>query len=209
MIVSGKDVARRGVLGSGIFLIGILLVACSSFSPVGISSTPTPKLVTPVSTFVSSMTLQTYTGKGFTIDHPQDWKVDTTTANTIAFKDAQGGNLLSITLVSNPGGKKSAKDMADGTLLLLEAGMTESKALSMSSTITVGGKSWVQRGVEGTLDTKDGDEAPGRTILLVNNHPDHSSTTQTYEIIYSGPNLTFTQVNVIFQTMLQSFKFTS
>lgn len=204
MQAARKKITRCLMPGLSILLAGIIIVGCSG--PVSSSPTPTPKPTTPVVTSQPSMTLQTYIGKGFTIDHPIDWQVELA-SNTVAFKDSQGANIFSITRVSNPGGKKSAKEMADATLMLLEAGMTDPKAISVPPDVTIGGKTWIQRSVAGTLDTTDGQKAPGRTVLLVNNHPEHTSSTQAYEIIYSGPDLTFEQINVIFQTMIQSFKF--
>lgn len=208
MKVSRRNVARHLVLGLSTLLAGIIIAGCSGSGTSSVSITPKPKSVTPIVTSAPPMTLQKYTGKGFTIDHPQDWRIETA-SNTVAFKDVQGNNILSITRISNPGGKKRAKEIADATLLLLEAGMTDARTISVSPSVIVGGKTWIQHSIAGTLDTTGEQKAPGRTILLVSNHPEHSSSTQTYEIIYSGPDLTFERINVIFQTMIQSFKFTN
>jgi hypothetical protein len=53
----------------------------------------------------------------------------------------------------------------------------------------------------------NGQAVPGKLVVLADNHPASSPTTQAFEIYYVGPTATFSQTNPTFQAMLQSFKF--
>jgi hypothetical protein len=120
-------------------------------------------------------------------------------------------NALTIFLLPNPGGTLSASQQADAGLITAEksGGLSNPQPVSLPATTTVAGESWAQRGVTGNVTT-NGVSGPAEIILLADNHPAHAPTTKTYEIYYGGPSVVFQQENLlVFQPMLQSFKFTA
>jgi hypothetical protein len=213
MITSWKRVTRWISVSFSIVFLVILLTACGG-SGGSSTATPTPKPPTVAPTTApstaSATQLQTYTGTGFTIEYPQGWKAQAAQGG-VSFTDAQQLNTFTIGAAPNPGGVASADKEADASLTLLEkaSGISAVKPVSLPATTTVSGESWVQRGITGTVTT-NGVAVPGELILLVNNHPAQSPTTQTYEIYYDGPSLSFQQEDAtVFQPMLQTFKFTA
>ncbi len=163
----------------------------------GWTSDPTPTL-----------TLKTFTGNGFSIGYPQDWNVKSS-ANPVVFTDTLGVDILSIAVTPNPGGTQSADTLVNVTLTGLEQSSVVTNVQSASdvpTTATVGGDAWAQRGVTGTANL-NGQAVPGKLVVLADNHPASSPTTQAFEIYYVGPTATFDQTNPTFQAMLQSFKF--
>lgn len=214
MISFCKYVTRRLSFVLSALLLAVLLAACGGVGGSG-NATPTPKPTTPAPTATPtpSVALQTYTGNGFTIGYPQGWKTQTVQQNAvngIAFTDAQGINALTVLLVPNPGGVTSAADenKAAVTLVNAAAGLKSPQPVSLPTTTSVAGESWVQTGETGTINMNNTD-VPGEVVVLTDNHPAKSPTTNAYDIYYGGPSLTFQQENQIFQAMLQSFKFTA
>lgn len=212
MIFSRKNALRRIVPGISLFFLMVLLTACGGLGSSG-GSTPTavPATPTPTATATPSVALQTYTGNGFTIGYPTDWKVQTISGQ-IAFEDALGVNALTIAMAPNPGGAASASSLADTTLPVIEqeASVKNPQPVAgLAPTVTYGGESWVQRGITGSVSS-GGQTIPGELILLVDNHPAASPTTKAFELYYAGPTITFSTMNTtIFPAMLQSFKFTA
>ena len=209
MLLFRNNVARRLIPGVCLLMLTIVLAACSGLSGItGGSPTPTPT-PSPRPSPTASAATQTYKGNGYTIAYPQGWKVQPS-GNQVVFQDAQGLNVMTIVIVPNPGGLNSADNIADTTFPLVEKTLLTNPqpATNVLSTTTVAGDTWSQRGATGTLAS--GAPVQGELIMLVDNHPLNSPNTQTYEIYYGGPSLTFAQVNATyFQAMLQSFKFTA
>jgi hypothetical protein len=111
----------------------------------------------------------------------------------------------------NPGGTVSAAEALKlGIAGLVKAGkVSDVQPVSLPATTTVGGETWAQSGITGTA-TSNGVAIPGELVGLANNHPANSPTTKVFEIYYGGPTLSFQQENLlVFQPMLQSFKFTA
>ena len=200
-----KFVTRRVVLGLSTLLLVILLAACGGTGG-NASSTPTTQAAAPTYPTTPVVTLKTYTGNGYTIGYPDNWK-EQNTNGSIAFTDSLGLDTLTITVVPNPESVKSPSELVDTTLTLLEqtAGVKDAQpAPNVPTSATVGGETWAQKGVTGAVHN-----VPGELVVLADNHPASSPTTQAYEITYDGPQATFEATNSIFQAMLQSFKFTS
>ena len=118
---------------------------------------------------------------------------------------------MTILSVPNPGGTVSASQELTAGLAAVEksGGVSDVQPVSLPATTTIGGETWAQSGITGTA-TDNGVAVPGELIGLANNHPANSPTTKTYEIYYGGPSLSFQQENLlVFQPMLQTFKFTA
>lgn len=199
MMFSQRQVTRCLAVGLSILFFAVLLVACGS------ANTPAPTAVTPT----TAVTLQNYTGTGFTMGFPLGWKVQKA-SGAIVFTDITSDNAVTLLLVPNPDGARSASDLADASLSTLEQTSVKhaQPVANLSSTAVVDNETWAQRGTTGNV-TENGQNFSGEVILLVNNHPASSPTTQAYEISYGGLFMTFQQENVIFQAMLRSFTFTS
>jgi hypothetical protein len=217
MTLSWKHVTRRISLGLSFLLLAMLMAACSGLgtstsSTSTATSTPISKTATPTPTSVPvpTVALTTYTGASYTIGYPTSWKKQTS-GTSVVFQDAQGLNALTISTVPNPEGTQSADTISTASLTTLEqAGdIKDPQPTNLPATTTVGGESWVQKGITGTA-TDNGVAVPGELVLLVDNHPASAPTTQVYEIYYGGPALTFSSIDEpIFQAMIQSFKFTA
>ncbi len=191
MTSSWKHVTQRMSLGLSTLLLVVLLAACGGTGSTGSGSTPTPKPPTPTPT-TPAVAMQTYTGTNYSISYPQNWKVDSSSAQGIsqtAIHDDVSGNAFTIVGTPDPGGVSSASSLADIT------------------TVTINGVTWAQRSITGTT-TVNGQDVPATIFLLVTLHPANAANTTAYQLIYGGPTVTFAQANVLaFQPMLQSFKF--
>ena len=215
MITSWKHVTQWMSVGLSSVLLILLLAGCSGIPGTSSAATPTPKpspTATPTvaPTATPSMPVQTYMGTGFTIQYPQTWKAQASQAG-VAFTDAQQLNTFTLAFAPNPGGVATTTKEADASLSLIEnaGGISKVQPVNLPATTTVGGETWDQRGVTGTVTT-NGIAVPGELILLVDNHPASSPTTKAFEIYYAGPAASFQQENSqIFQFMLQTFKFTA
>lgn len=193
-------------------LLLLLLTACGGGGSSN-ATTPTasPATPTPTATPTQAAQAQTYTGTGFTIQYPQGWKAQPSQSGGVVFTDPQQLNALTIFFLPNPGGAVSASQQADAGLITAEktGGLSQPQPVSLPATTTVAGESWAQRGVTGNV-TSNGVTAPAEIILLANNHPANAPTTRTYEIYYGGPAVSFQQESLlVFQPMLQSFKYTA
>ena len=212
MITSWKHVTRWMSVSLSSLLLVLLLAACGGGSSSAATPTAQPPTATPTTapTTAASTQTKTYTGTDFSIEYPASWTLQNT-PSAVVFTDAQKLNTLTFVTAPNPGGTISASQQASAALALLESsgGISNPQPVSLPATTTVAGVSWVQRGVTGTV-TSNGVTGPAEIIMLANNHPASSPTTKTYEIYYGGPTLSFQQENsLVFQPMLQTFKFAS
>jgi len=212
MIRSRKCVTHWMFVSLSSLILIVLLTACGGGGGSA-SATPTPVPPTPTATATpaQSTQMQTYTGTGFTISYPADWKVQTE-QTAIVFSDAQQMNTLTIATAPNPGGVASASAVLATSLAAAEQTLKATNVQPVSglpATTTVGGDTWAQSGVTGTVTDK-GIAVSVEVVGLAVNHPASSPSTKTFEIYYVSPALTFQQESAaVFQPMLQSFKFTA
>lgn len=202
MISFRQKIMQRVALGLSNLLFIALLAACSPIvtSP-SVNPTPTP---TPTPTIA-----QTYTGAGFTVGYPQSW-TERGVGSAVYFTDSTSVNQMTILVVPNPEGARSASSLADLSLASFEKSSVKhaQPVANLSATTPLAGDTWAQRGTTGTV-SENGENFSGEVIFLVDNHPANSPSTQAYEISYGGLAITFQQEMIVFQAILQSFKFTS
>src|SRR5437879_1775161 len=118
MILSWNQMTRRIFLHSCFFLLIVALTACSSPGSTHTSShSTTPRPNSPTS--APTATLKTYTGTNFSLTYPPNWQAQGG-GNQVIFQDAQGLNALTVVIVPNPGGVKSADSLADTTFPAIE-----------------------------------------------------------------------------------------
>lgn len=206
MTLFRKRVTQRISFALCSALLVVLLTACSGISTTGSSPTPTPTS-TPSPTPTPAMV--TYTGNGYTISYPKDWKVSPSQVE-VSFQDAQGINGLGVIVSPNPGAT-SPSIVLEPTLTGAAKGvnMTSTSPANLPATVSVGGETWTQKGLTGTASS-NGQSAPAEIVGLAVNHPANSANPQIFEIVYAGPALGSTMLDQqIFQAMLASFKFTS
>lgn len=207
MTFSWKHVTRQVSINLSFLVLIALLAACGGGGGTA-SSTPTPSASVPSPT-APSTSMQTFTGNGFSISYPQSWQKTTSSSQTV-FEDATTGNAFTIVQTADPGGAASADTLASASIqaiakTVLKNGKTESIAASTS----LNGVTWSQRAVTGDV-TVGSQDVPAKLVLLVTIHPASAPTSQAFQLFYVAPTFTFDQVNLlIFQPMLQSFKFTS
>ncbi len=96
-----KYVTQRLSLSVIALLLIVLLAACSSLG--GTASSPTPTTATPSPTPSPTPAVTTYTGDGYTISYPKDWKKSVASGQT-TFQDSLGANALGVVVVANPDG---------------------------------------------------------------------------------------------------------
>lgn len=209
MSTSRKRIAQRILVSLSSLCLALSLIACGSGGGASPTSTPTSAPTqAPMPTPTPAPQLQTYTGTGFTIQYPGNWTVQTI-QGAIVFTDAQKLNTVTIAIAPNPGGAISADKQASAAVVLLEKSVSDPQPVNLPATTTVAGESWVQKGITGTA-TSNGVSGPAEIVVLATNHPASSPLTKTYEIYYGGPTLSFQQENqLVFQPMLQTFKFTA
>lgn len=203
-----KHVTQRLSLGLCALVLVVLLAACSG--PGGIAaSTPTPP-PTPTPSPTPTPAVTVFTGDGYTISYPQDWK-KSSAAGQVSFQDTLGINNLAVGTVPNPNGIAQPGTVIDALLAggVKEANMTSTSPANLPASVSMAGETWTQKGTTGTA-SKGGQSAPYEVVVLAANHPANGVNTKIFELIYAGPLLGSTLMDQqIFQAMLQSFKFTS
>jgi hypothetical protein len=153
--------------------------------------------------------MQTFTGNGFSIGYPQSWQKTTSNSQTV-FEDATAGNAFTVVQTADPGGAASANTIASASIqAIARTVLKNAKTESVSSSISINGVTWSQRAVTGDVVVNN-QTVPAKLMLLVAVHPASAVASQAFQLFYVAPTFTFDQVNqLIFQPMLQSFKFTS
>jgi hypothetical protein len=193
-------------------VLALMLVACgggsaTSSDPAAQPTTADQSTATPQPTSGSSTT--TYTGNGFTIDYPQDWKTSMLSTSEVEFTNPSNIVALDINVVDDTSGK-SATDLLSAALQNFQSNPTKYpnfQTVDMPATTTVGGETWSQGAF--TYDyTTNGQTTPTEIVLLVDVHSTGSSTPKAFSVAYGAPAALFDQVNNdSFQPMLQSFAF--
>ena len=232
MVFPMKCLARRVTAGLCVFLLVLLLAACGGSNNSGATSNtgsntsndtstgsnntndsnarPVQQMVTPTATATASskLTLKEYTGSGFTIKYPQDWKV-TNSSTSIAFTDPSGNYSMTVNSQSNANGAMSEDQLVTNELENVKKGLKDDQTVNMPATATVGGQSWTQQAVSGS-STVNGKSSEVQTVVLGTNHPTHAADTKGYSITYAAPKDEFSQTSTTYFTpMLDTFTFTS
>ena len=151
------------------------------------------------------VSLQTYTGNGYTIGYPQDWAT-TNQGRVIDFYNQGNTARFAIEIDANPQGV-SADSIIDTVTQNANAAasLTNVQQHPMSATVQFAGETWLQRAFDGT-------NANGVNITidyLLTNHVTGSST-KIYIMALAATADGFDQSNNnFFQPMLKSFVFTS
>jgi hypothetical protein len=202
----------------------LLLVACGGGTNTkgastgsGTSANPVKQIVpTTLPSATASVVMpsatadltKTYTGNGFTIKYPKDWKLTASSAEA-AFTDPAGSYNLTIGSTPNPNGAKTADQLADGGISGAKANLKNVKTINLPQTTTVDKQTWSQRSISGT-STLNGQSSDIEAVVLADNHPTRSAATKGYVLVYVSAKDTFEQANAkYFQAMLQSFKYTA
>ena len=194
-----------------------LLLAACNIGGISIngSATPTPTPTTKAAptTVLSptASTLVTYTGNGYTIGYPQGWTVTKGSTGAVTFTDPQGVAYLTIQVVSNPNGLISSSDEVNAGLQIFKSQAKNYTKVSIAPTTTVAGETWSQGAATGDI-TPTGTTNPvsAKIVVIADNHPANTSSTQGFTIGYVTGTQVFDAMNTTyFQPMLQSFRFTS
>lgn len=225
MVFSTQPLMSRLAAGVSVLALVLLLLACAGGSTANKNSNPNDgasanpvKQVVPTSTATRLATGtatasknpsdKTYTGSGFTIRYPSDWKMTTSSTET-AFTDPSGSYNLTIGSTPNPNGTKTADQLADGGIAGAKTNLKNVQTVDQPKTTIVGAQSWSQRAITGT-STLNGQSSDIEATVLANNHPARATDTKGYVLVYVAAKDQFDQARTkYFQPMLQSFKFTS
>lgn len=152
MVFPATSLARRLAGGSVALVLIFLLAACGSGSNSNTSSNnsanPVRQVVTATSMATSTATTKTYTGTGYTIQYPQDWKT-TTSSNGTVFTDPSGDYSMTIDSTANPNGSTSASQLAENGLSKAKDKLKNAQTVSVPQTTMVAGQTWDQRAVSG------------------------------------------------------------
>ena len=225
MVFPIQFLVRRLAGGASVLALLLLLVACgggsannkSSSINNGTPANPVRQVVpTTMATGLATGTaaaaknplFKTYTGAGYTIQYPPDWKMTTSSAET-AFTDPSGSYNLTIGSTPNPNSAKTADQLADGGITGAKTNLKNVQTVDVPQTTMVGGLPWSQRSITGT-STLNGQSSDIAATVLANNHPLHTTDTKGYVIVCVAAKDKFDQAQTkYFQPMIQSFKFTS
>ncbi|MEO7022409.1 MAG: hypothetical protein ABI234_19830, partial [Ktedonobacteraceae bacterium] len=154
-----------------------------------------------------STVLATYNGSGFTMKYPQGWKTTASSAE-VDFTDTTG-NTLTIGFTPNPNSATSPAQLADGGLAGAKANLKDPQTVNFPATTAIGGQTWSQRAVSGT-SVVNGQSENVEAVILATNHPNFSTDTKGYTLIYVASKDAFdTSRSRYFMPMLQSFAFTN
>jgi hypothetical protein len=208
-----SHVGRRIALCSLLF-VAWFLAACSTGGS-SISATPTAAskpTPTPSPTPSLPVGLITYTGMGFTIQHPSNWMVGTggsgKSGGGVIFSNLPAMTTFYVEILPNSNEAAPAAAVK-GLTTSLQALGKQAKMLSIAPTVTVGGQTWDQ--AAGTTElTQSGQTVTIEQVLLATTHPPGAPSRTLFIITYVAPAQTFAQTSsTTFQPMLQSFTFTS
>jgi hypothetical protein len=205
---------KSGVLHAFLFasaslILTLVLTACNLIGGSGASSTPTPTPTPKPSPTATTPPLTTYTGNGFTISYPQGWKVTQQDSNTaIQFSDPLSIYNLAVATTPNPEGVASPDTVINTTLSAGGSRLKNTHMVNVPPTTRVGGDTWSQKAETGDT-TVNGQNTTVKLVVIADNHPANSLSTNSYVIAYgTGQSLFDAATTTYFQPMLQSFKFT-
>jgi len=185
-------------LTTSCLLLTLLLAACATGGnnnkTVKIEPTPTP------------VPLTTYQGDGYSIGYPQGWS-EKGKGSLVTFTDPQGLTAFIIEKTPNPNGTIPPATAVDGGLNGLKSQGTNFQKIAVAPTLTLSGTTWYQ-GQASADATTNGQTTNLKLVVLSSDHPQSTTSTQTFTLIYSTPTKEFDTTNTqSFQPMLQSFKF--
>jgi len=220
MVCSIQSLMRRLAAGVAVLALVLLLVACgggntgkSSNSNNATSANPVKQVVpttlaTGTATAGQTSLTKTYTGTGFTMKYPADWKL-TTSSTEAAFTDPSGSYNLTIGSTPNPNGTKIADQLAENGIAGAKTNLKNVQTVNLAQTTDIGGQPWSQRSITGS-SVLNGQSSDIEAVVLANNHPAHTTATKGYVIVYVAAKDMFDQARTkYFQPMLQSFKYVS
>jgi hypothetical protein len=160
-----------------------------------------------------SGTMHLYTGLGVMVKYPSNWTVDVKgngeSEGGATFHDPGTLTTFSLQILPIAFGDSAPADAVNNLIPALKKEGTQTRAVPVASTTTVGGQTWNQ--AAGTTQlTQGGQSVVIEQVMLATYHPPHSSNARLYVLTYTAPAQTFDQISTsIFQPMLQSLTFTS
>lgn len=191
-------------------LLVVVLTACGGGGSSSTSTpTPTPTVKpSPTPSPTPAVSFTTYRDVGYTIDHPLDWR-EVPTTNGISFTDPTGLYNVTVVAVSDPNGAASADTILNTTVNALKNAMKNPQTMNVAPTTMIGGDTWLQKSFMATTASK-GQNVTLQIVFVSDNHPANTASTMNFTIFYGSPPSSFASANsTYFQSMLQSFKFTS
>lgn len=217
MFLTQRFVAQRILFVFSTVALTVILAACSvgglGGSPTATpnpTATPTPT-PSPTPSPTPNPVAKMFTGDGYTINYPTDWKEESVPPASVVFRDALNTNTLTVTVQPNNGGITSPLALIDAILqgAVQQNGVTSTSSASVPAQVNVGGKTWDQKGMTGTV-TKVGGSVQVELVVLAVIYPTNSTSSRVYEITYFGPLLSGQLIDgPLFQAMLASYKFTA
>jgi hypothetical protein len=203
-----KHAIRMVPLAFCSFILLALLSACDLFGGAGSNASATPTTAA-ASTPAPASEMKLYTGDGFTIKYPQEWKLkEDKGLSLVSFTDPITQSTFTIQTTPNPGGLISSDQILAGAPEILKStGMTKIQKDGAATSTTLAGETWKQQGFTSEI-TQSGQAIAVKSVVLTSNHPAQAQNTTAYSLAYAGAQALFDQTNsLIFQPMLQSFQY--
>lgn len=175
----------------------LVVAACGGSSGTATQSTPAPS--------PTALALTAYTGVGYTMGYPRGWKASNPGQGTTAFSDSSGKDGFTISVISNPNESLNKDQVVERfeTGLESQPQLTGVQNVSIAPTTTVGGETWSERAFSGVSKG-----VRKQIVMLADNHPAKSPSTNAFVIAYGAPSTDFSQANTTyFQPMLRSYTF--
>lgn len=192
-------------------LILVVVFAACGGSSSSTTSTPTPTVKpSPTPSPTPAVSFTTYTGNSYTIGYPQGWKVTSSNnGEQITFTDSATMYFVGIIVAPNPNGITSANTFLNAEVDAVQKNVKNSQVVNVPPTTTIGGDTWVQKSLAGTINS-NGQTGDFQIVFACDNHPANTPSTKSFTILYGATKSSFASANsTYFQSMLQSFKFTS
>ena len=203
MVVSRTSYNQRYTTLVLCSLFMFILAACEvggDYTPVA-TPIPTPTVI-PVH-------LYTYRGQGYSIGYPQNWIVSQANNGAVTIMNPQGLAFMVVEVLPNSDGELTAHAEIENTLRTNTFNLVAYRQISISPTVVVGGDTWSQGAADGNIVVKNRSiSVAGEMVLIADNHPASSPTTNMFVIRYAAAQAVIDVANITyFQPMLKSFKF--
>jgi hypothetical protein len=191
---------RKSALMTSLLLLTFILAACS------LGGGDTTNTATPTTQATPALQMLTYQGDGYTLNYPHDWEKKDIGQGAVSFTDKTTQSAFYVVSVANPDGA-APPDVLTQTIYngVIKKEVQNTQPMSVASSKTVSGVAWKQSALTGKVQGVD-----VQLYSLSTNHPDHDPSTKAYAIYYIGAASLMPQLDsIVFEPMLQSFKFTA
>src|SRR5947209_18888109 len=152
-----RKLQHLSLLTLSCLLLSVFLVACGGDSSSATTdSSAAPTQAASSNTSQSDSSLQTYTGNGFTIGYPKDWKVTEKSADgQVIFNDPTGNYGLTVGVGDNTDGLDVATRLQNRVEEIKQKVSNQANVQdhTIDPTTTLAGETWNEQSYDATIQT--------------------------------------------------------